>query len=111
MLATVAAGLLALGQTGIAAGRYEAMERLRALDQEWLQTLDVARRVGAAGLVQQGHASYQEGSFSAACQAWDEARASLRGIPLAPRDAISLRFDPPYASPGGGAHLRVGWAY
>lgn len=109
-VAIVALSLLT-GQSQPVAGRYEAGERLKRVDRDWMHTADRNRRSVAVPKISKGMASLAAGQYGDACRAFDDAAAGLEGRELRAEDAISLRFDPPFAEPNSSARLRITWAY
>lgn len=106
LLATVA-----LLQPAPATGRFELGERLKGLDAAWVAVPDRTRRAAAVNHVSASVMSFFAGRFSPAAESLDRARAALQSRPLAPEDAISVRFDPPFAEPGARARLIARWVY
>jgi hypothetical protein len=110
MLTSLLMSAALLGQAPTAT-RYDMGERLKLLDGAWLASSDKARRAAAVPHISQAFASYSSGSVSDACRALDQATAEMQGRELAPEDALTLRFDPPFAEPKTNCYLRVKWAY
>jgi predicted esterase len=111
MIGSVVAALVLFGQGAPSPGRYEMGERLKELDQAWIATPDKARRLSAVPKITAAVGAFFDGKASEACRALDEAAAALKGRQATPEDAISLRFDPPFAEPKVPAKLRLSWAY
>lgn len=111
MIGVAALALVLLGQASGSGGRYEVGERLRELDRAWVETSDRSRRLAAIPKINEAATSLGAAKAPEACRLLDEARATLLGRQATPEDAISLRFDPPFAEPKMPARLRVGWAY
>lgn len=86
----------------------EFAERVQRLDRAWAACPDLVRRTAAAHLLNSfgGTADLAE-----RCRSVDLAVAALEGRAPAPSDAISLRFDPPFAEPKSPANLHISWAY
>jgi predicted esterase len=113
MLAMVA-GLIVLGQPSSGnegAGRFELGERLKALDSAWLATSDRNRRSQATPKITRAVTAFFSGRLSGAAMALDEAKATLLGREVMTADAVTARFLPPIAEPGGRARLVLSWAY
>lgn len=92
-------------------GRYEMGERLKVLDRAWVTESDRARRANAVPRITRAVTAFFSSNFGDACRALDEATAALEGRPVNAADAITLRFDPPFAEPKSNASLKIGWAY
>lgn len=111
MIGVAAVALVLFAQASGSGGRYEVGERLRELDRAWVETSDRSRRLSAIPKINEAAISLGAEKAPEACRLLDEARAALLGRQPSPEDAISLRFDPPFAEPRMPARLRVGWAY
>ena len=110
-MVSVVAALVLFGQASPNQGKFEIGERLRELDHVWVNTLDKTRRTVALPKISQASRAILTESLAEACLALDEATAALLGRQAQASDAITLRFDPPYAEPRTPAKLRIGWAY
>lgn len=110
MIGSVVAALVIFGQAP-SPGRFEVGERVKELDQAWLATTDRTRRTAAVPKISGALAAFFNSKYGEACRLVDEATAALNGQAPSSGDAISLRFDPPFAEPKTPAKLKLTWAY
>lgn len=93
------------------AGRYEMGERLKRLDRAWISAQEPSKRQLAVGFISAAVNGFFTGKYSEVCRQLDLAVASLEGRKVSAADAISLKFDPPFAEPKVPAQLKLEWAY
>jgi hypothetical protein len=111
MLGSMMAALVLFGQAASGSGRYEVSERLKNLDQTWMNVLDKSKRTMALPKITSAVNALVASQPSEACKLLDEATAALASRPLRAQDAIAIRFDPPFVEPRTSAKLRISWAY
>lgn len=111
MVGSVFAALVIFGQGSTSAGRFEVGERLKDLDRAWMSTPEKARRTIAIPKITMAVDAFFASKHAETCRALDEATALLQGRTASSDDAITLRFDPPFAEPKSPAKLKIGWAY
>jgi hypothetical protein len=111
MIGLLVASLVLGGGLQPVSGRYETTERMKELDAAWVAVPDKAKRMAAVGKISGGVSALITGDNAEACRDFDEARDILLDHATVPSEAISLRFDPPFAEPKSPAQLHVTWAY
>jgi len=92
-------------------GRFETTERMKELDAAWVAVPDKGKRMAAVPKIVSGVSALISGDNAEACRSFDEAHDALFEHSTAEAEAISLRFDPPFAEPHALAQLHVTWAY
>lgn len=110
MLALLASVAI-LSRGDAAASRFDVAERLQSLDFEWQFVPDKQKHADASVHVTSALGHLHDADYPAACSDLDEAYDVLAGRPRAAADAITLRFDPPFAEPKAVATLKLSWAY
>jgi predicted esterase len=111
MIGLIAATFSLVGRVESLTGRYDMGERLKALDAVWMTTPSRERRVIAVMSISEAVNAFFTGNYPEACRSLDGARDALLDHLPAGGDAVTLRFDPPFAEPKAAAQLHVSWAY
>lgn len=108
MTGLLAAALL-LGQPQ-PASRFDLGVRLKSLEAAWMDSTPEAKHRAVAPITS-SVMSFFSGSFSAACQNLDQARALLTGQSLTAGKALTFRQDPASITNERGIVLKGTWAY
>ncbi|MGE0000553.1 MAG: hypothetical protein AB7F50_07445 [Fimbriimonadaceae bacterium] len=91
--------------------RFDLADRVKRLDEAWVNHRDPNLREAAVAEVSGAVMAFFGGRTPDACQALDRARAALLSRPLAGLDALIVRSDPPVVSVNDKVQLTFGWAY
>lgn len=92
------------------ATRFDMGERLKLVEGAW-RYAETAEKRKAVTHISGAVGAFFTQNFSDACRSLDLALAALENRAPRMEDAVTVRFFPPYAPPGGEATLSATWAY